>query len=87
MVDIVLVIAAGLSVQSPFHRAAMKEEQARVSIKNNNHSSLNCLVLFKLARRPLESDHGDPLTLLNAFDEWIQVRLELLCECCFCVMV
>ncbi|XP_006814920.1 putative ATP-dependent RNA helicase DHX34, partial [Saccoglossus kowalevskii] len=26
------------------------------------------------ARRPLESDHGDPFTLLNAFDEWIQVK-------------
>ncbi|PVD20242.1 hypothetical protein C0Q70_20738 [Pomacea canaliculata] len=28
------------------------------------------------ARRALESDHGDPLTLLNAFDEWIQVKAE-----------
>ncbi|XP_065910600.1 probable ATP-dependent RNA helicase DHX34 isoform X2 [Dysidea avara] len=56
VVDVVLAIAAGLSVQSPFHRAAMREEQAR------------------LARRPLESDHGDPFTLLNAFDEWIQVK-------------
>lgn len=26
------------------------------------------------ARRPLESPHGDPLTLLNAFNEWVQVR-------------
>ncbi|XP_038065791.1 probable ATP-dependent RNA helicase DHX34 isoform X2 [Patiria miniata] len=26
------------------------------------------------ARRPLESDHGDPFTLLNTFDEWIQVK-------------
>ncbi|XP_022092525.1 probable ATP-dependent RNA helicase DHX34 [Acanthaster planci] len=26
------------------------------------------------ARCPLESDHGDPFTLLNAFDEWIQVK-------------
>ncbi|NXK49954.1 DHX34 helicase, partial [Chauna torquata] len=24
------------------------------------------------ARRPLESPHGDPLTLLNAFNEWVQ---------------
>ena len=31
VVDVVLAIAAGLSVQSPFHRAAMREEQARVS--------------------------------------------------------
>ena len=28
------------------------------------------------ARKPLESDHGDPFTLLNAFDEWIQVKAE-----------
>ncbi|XP_059177423.1 probable ATP-dependent RNA helicase DHX34 isoform X2 [Physella acuta] len=28
------------------------------------------------ARRPLESEHGDPFTLLNAFDEWIQVKAE-----------
>nr|KAG5694320.1 hypothetical protein BaRGS_035188 [Batillaria attramentaria] len=28
------------------------------------------------ARKSLESDHGDPLTLLNAADEWIQVKAE-----------
>ena len=28
------------------------------------------------ARRPLESEHGDPLTLLNAFDEWLQIKAE-----------
>ncbi|XP_075463160.1 putative ATP-dependent RNA helicase DHX34 isoform X2 [Ascaphus truei] len=26
------------------------------------------------ARKPLESDHGDPFTLLNAFNEWVQVK-------------
>ena len=30
--------------------------------------------VFQTARKPLESDHGDPFTLLNAFDEWIQVQ-------------
>jgi len=25
------------------------------------------------ARRPLESPHGDPLTLLGIFNEWVQV--------------
>ena len=25
------------------------------------------------ARQKLNSDHGDPLTLLNAYDEWISV--------------
>ncbi|XP_063433122.1 probable ATP-dependent RNA helicase DHX34 isoform X3 [Mytilus trossulus] len=28
------------------------------------------------ARKPLESDHGDPFTLLETFDEWIQVKAE-----------
>ncbi|XP_035824394.1 probable ATP-dependent RNA helicase DHX34 isoform X2 [Aplysia californica] len=28
------------------------------------------------ARKPLESEHGDPFTLLNAFDEWIQVKAQ-----------
>lgn len=27
-------------------------------------------------RKPLESDHGDPLTLLNAFDSWVRVKAE-----------
>lgn len=26
------------------------------------------------ARRPLESDHGDPFTLFNVFNAWVQVR-------------
>uniref|UniRef100_A0A2C9JVF9 RNA helicase n=1 Tax=Biomphalaria glabrata TaxID=6526 RepID=A0A2C9JVF9_BIOGL len=29
-----------------------------------------------VARKPLESEHGDPFTLLNAFDEWIQVKAQ-----------
>ncbi|XP_064608809.1 probable ATP-dependent RNA helicase DHX34 [Liolophura sinensis] len=28
------------------------------------------------SRKSLESEHGDPFTLLNAFDEWIQVKAE-----------
>ncbi|NXJ87158.1 DHX34 helicase, partial [Trogon melanurus] len=28
------------------------------------------------ARRPLESPHGDPLTLLNLFNEWLRVKAE-----------
>ena len=34
----------------------------------------NCL--FQAARKSLESEHGDPFTLLNAFDEWIEVKAE-----------
>ncbi|XP_075043225.1 putative ATP-dependent RNA helicase DHX34 [Mixophyes fleayi] len=26
------------------------------------------------ARKPLESDHGDPFTLLNVFNEWVQIK-------------
>ena len=26
------------------------------------------------ARKNLDSDHGDPITLLNAYREWLQVR-------------
>ncbi|KAM5145282.1 putative ATP-dependent RNA helicase DHX34 [Mantella aurantiaca] len=26
------------------------------------------------ARKPLESEHGDPLTLLNVFNEWLQIK-------------
>lgn len=33
------------------------------------------VVHIQAARKNLESDHGDPFTLLNAFDEWIQVQL------------
>ncbi|NXG39102.1 DHX34 helicase, partial [Dromaius novaehollandiae] len=32
------------------------------------HANPDCAT----ARRPLESPHGDPLTLLNAFNEWVQ---------------
>ncbi|XP_068766271.1 probable ATP-dependent RNA helicase DHX34 isoform X2 [Struthio camelus] len=36
------------------------------------HTNPDCAT----ARRPLESPHGDPLTLLNAFNEWVQVKSE-----------
>ena len=59
VIDPVLIVAAGLSVQSPFTRTAFsRDESSSQSI-----------------RQPLESEHGDPFTLLNAFDEWIEVRL------------
>lgn len=34
-------------------------------------SNLDCAT----ARRPLESDQGDPFTLFNVFNAWVQVRL------------
>lgn len=36
------------------------------------------VVHIQAARKNLESDHGDPFTLLNAFDEWIQVQYTVL---------
>ena len=57
VIEPVMVIAAALSVQSPFTRRLDHDPDV---------TSL---------RQPLESDHGDPFTLLNAYDEWLQVRL------------
>lgn len=51
----VMIIAAGLSVQSPFTRRL--DHDPDVTSR----------------REELESDHGDPFTLLNAYDEWLQV--------------
>ncbi|GAB1602318.1 probable ATP-dependent RNA helicase DHX34 [Argonauta hians] len=56
MVDPVLSIAAGLTVQSPF----ISKTRTDVEIE--------------AARKYLLSDHGDPFSLLNAFNEWIQVK-------------
>lgn len=29
---------------------------------------------MKTSRKKLESDHGDPITLLNAFREWLEIK-------------
>ncbi|KAK3727046.1 hypothetical protein QZH41_012547, partial [Actinostola sp. cb2023] len=52
----VMIIAAGLSVQSPFTRRLDHDPD------------------MTSRREELESDHGDPFTLLNAYDEWLQVK-------------
>lgn len=31
------------------------------------------------ARRSLDSDHGDPFTLLNAFREWLRIKVCAVC--------
>ena len=51
-----LIIAAALSVQSPYTR------------RMDYDSDVTSL------RRTLESDHGDPFTLLKAYDEWLQAK-------------
>ncbi|XP_019852260.1 PREDICTED: probable ATP-dependent RNA helicase DHX34 [Amphimedon queenslandica] len=58
VIEPVLIIAAGLSVQSPFTQTAFNQDESSA----------------QSTRQSLESDHGDPYTLLNAFDEWINVK-------------
>lgn len=33
-----------------------------------------CFVLQQQARKSLESDHGDPITILNAYREWLELK-------------
>ena len=40
------------------------------------NTSYTVMLSIQHARKPLESDHGDPFTLLNAFDEWVKVKAE-----------
>ena len=37
---------------------------------NNAYKDQDCVA----ARRQLDSDHGDPITLLNSFREWLEVK-------------
>ena len=59
MVDPVLVIAAALSVQSPLTKKF-----------GSGDSEGDC----EHRRKELFSEHGDPFTLLNAYDEWILTK-------------
>ena len=45
-----------------------------LSIQSPFLSFLQCDPDTITRRRPLMSTHGDPFTLLNLFDEWIEVR-------------
>lgn len=36
--------------------------------------------MLKTSRKKLESDHGDPITLLNAFREWLEVKQQSIHE-------
>ncbi|XP_078313868.1 putative ATP-dependent RNA helicase DHX34 isoform X2 [Crassostrea virginica] len=47
--------------------AALSVQSPFTSKAHSNYDAMN-------ARKPLDSDHGDPFTLLNAFDEWIQMK-------------
>ncbi|KAI9091260.1 P-loop containing nucleoside triphosphate hydrolase protein [Phlyctochytrium arcticum] len=56
LIDPIVVLAAALSVQSPFSRVSDGKTD----------------VLER--RRALQSNHGDPFTLLNVFSEWLRVK-------------
>lgn len=32
------------------------------------------MIRFQIARKDLESDHGDPITILNAYKEWLELK-------------
>ena len=56
IIEPALIIAAALSVQSPYTR------------RMDYDSDVTSL------RKTLESDHGDPFTLLKAYDEWLMAK-------------
>lgn len=47
---------------------------AALSVQSPFTSNLRCDYETMNSRKELISDHGDPLTLLNAYNEWIQVK-------------
>ncbi len=49
-----------------------------LSIQSPFLSFLQCDPETITRRRPMMSNHGDPFTLLNLFDEWIHVRKEII---------
>ncbi|KAL5004824.1 hypothetical protein ScPMuIL_018280 [Solemya velum] len=72
-----VVIGKMLIMGSIFHMidpvlsiaAAMSVQSPFTSRAYTDHDAM-------ATRKPLESDHGDPFTLLNVFDEWIKVKAE-----------
>ena len=47
---------------------------AALSVQSAFLSNLRCDYETMQSRKELISDHGDPLTLLNAYNEWIQIK-------------
>jgi hypothetical protein len=50
---------------------------ASLSVQSPFLSNLRCDFETMQSRKELISDHGDPITLLNAFNEWLQVFLRI----------
>ncbi|OBZ82768.1 putative ATP-dependent RNA helicase DHX34 [Choanephora cucurbitarum] len=57
VIDPILTIAAGMSLQSPFSRIT----------QNSNREHLE-------NRGQFDSKHGDPFTLLNLWEKWIEIK-------------
>jgi hypothetical protein len=49
---------------------------AALSVQSPFLSNLRCDYETMQLRKDLISDHGDPLTLLNAYNEWVQIKTE-----------
>lgn len=47
---------------------------AALSVQSPFLSNTRCDFETMQSRKELISDHGDPLTLLNAYNEWVQVK-------------
>ncbi|KAH3837771.1 probable ATP-dependent RNA helicase DHX34 [Dreissena polymorpha] len=72
-----VVIGKMLIMGSIFHMIdPVLSIAAAMSVQSPFTSKIHTNVDSLAARKNLESDHGDPFTLLNAFDEWIQVKAE-----------
>ncbi|XP_052792364.1 probable ATP-dependent RNA helicase DHX34 [Mya arenaria] len=72
-----VVIGKMLIMGSIFHMIdPVLSIAAAMSVQSPFTSKIHTDVDSMAARKTLESDHGDPFTLLNAFDEWIQVKAE-----------
>ena len=68
ILDPLLTVAAGLSVQSPFLRNAT-EEVAQVHVY-----TLYQLTIAQV-RNNFITEHGDPFTLLNIYNEWLDIKM------------
>ncbi|KAJ4441064.1 hypothetical protein ANN_10914 [Periplaneta americana] len=65
-VEPVLSMAAALSVQSPFTIKSYRDFDCEVYISDTTKVAFAC--------KELQSDHGDPITLLNALREWLEEK-------------
>lgn len=74
----VLTLAAALSVQSPFTNRAYRDPECEVSslksVSGPTYNDMLSVLCVQKSRKDLESDHGDPITILNAYKEWLELK-------------